>query len=185
MGESGIVMFDDQAAAKPHTMDGWLARDGHFYRDERAARFAGCTHRPCESCGTPTPKMYTKCPDCRARDAAARYEARPEASWDGKRMVYSEVTEEFYSSPDEAWEMEECEDGDLRLVLCDPQYVRPLERDYCEDELPEDGELPDEVVEAMDAFNAATHGTILSWYPGKYRLLLDQPSPRQSAEGET
>ena len=62
--------------------------------------------------------------------------------------------------------------ADLRLVICEPNYVRQLEPDYCCDELPDDGDVPDEVAEAMEAFNTAVAGIVLSWSPGKKALAL-------------
>lgn len=178
MSAEDTVMFDSPEAAQPWTKVGWKSRDGYFYADERTARYAGCTHRPCEACGAPTAKMYTHCQTCRAKRELARYQALPEAPWDGKQMVYSETRDEYYASPDDALDDTEIDDEyeGLRLVLCEPQYVRPLDIDYFCDELPEDGEPPDEVLTAMDAFNSATAGIVLSWYPGKTRILDETKS---------
>lgn len=169
-----VIMFDSPEAAWLSTKAGWASRDGYFYHDERSARYSGCTHRPCEECGEPTPKMYTHCEACRAKREKARWEARPEAEWDGKQMVHSETRDEYYSSPDDA--LDDTEDDDefagLRLVLCEPNYARPIEVDDFADDLPDDGEAPDRLLEAIDAFNAATKGLILSWSPGKTRLAL-------------
>jgi len=169
------IMFDSDEAAQPWTQEGWKSRDGYFYADERAARYSGCTHRPCEDCGAPTAKMYVYCESCCDKRDVARYAAMPEARWDGKQMIYSETLERFFSDPEEAedWLDEEGRDiVSLRLVLCEPCHIRPLDIDYLYDDLPEDGEAPDAVLEAMDAFNAATKDIILSWYPGKMRLAV-------------
>jgi hypothetical protein len=170
-----VILFDSPEAAQPWTQEGWKSRDGYFYADERAARYSGCTHRPCEECGAPTPKMYVYCDSCRETRDVARYEAMPEAPWDGNQMVYSETLDRYFSDPDEAedWLDDEGQNlASLRLVLCEPCRVGLLDIDYLCDELPEDGEAPDEVLEAMDAFNAATKDIILSWYPGKTRLQV-------------
>lgn len=169
-----IIMYDSPEAAKPHTMNGWLSRDGIFYAEERLARYSGCTHRPCEACGAPTERMYIKCAACRDAQDTAKYAAMPRAKWDGKAMIYSETLDKYFSGLDEA--EDELEDGwtlaDLRLVICEPNYVRPLEPDYCCDELPEDGEVPESVLEAMAAFNKAVAGIVLSWTPGKFAVEL-------------
>lgn len=173
--DNRIIMFDSPEAARPGTAEGWVSRDGYFYADERSARYSGCTHSPCEECGAPTPKMYTHCEACRASRERARYEAMPEGQWDGKQMVYSETLDRFYPNPDEAWEEADDEGVDLasmRLVLCEPQYARQLDVDDFADEMPEDGEEPDELVAALNAFNSAVSGLILSWYPGNTRLAL-------------
>ena len=84
----------------------------------------------------------------------------PRAEWDGKAILYSEARDQYYSTPDDA--AEDLEDdqtlADLRLVICEPNYVRQIEPDYCCDDLPEDGDVPDEVAEAMEAFNEAAEG---------------------------
>lgn len=173
-----IVMFDAPESAKSHTMDGWLSRDGYFYADERTARYAGCTHRLCETCGAATAKMYARCEPCREKLADARYKAMPEAPWDGVQMVYSTTRDEFYASPDDAEdELDDDESvANLRLVLCTPNHVRSLDGDNFADDLPEDGEAPDELLAAMDAFNEATSGIVLSWGPGKSRLRAEEGS---------
>ena len=171
-----IVMFDSPEAAWPSTKAGWASRDRYFYHDERSARYSGCTHRPCEGCGAPTLKSYTHCDDCRAKRAQARFDALPQAPWDGKQMVYSESHDEYYASPEDAEDESEDSAERLGLVLCEPNYVRQLDTDDFADDLPEDGEAPDELLAAIDAFNAATEGLILSWYPGKTRLSTEDPS---------
>jgi len=172
-----MIMFDSPQAAHPCLHQGWHSRDGYFYPDERTARYTGCTHRPCEECGAPTLKTYPHCEACRSERERARYEARPEAPWDGKQMVYSETLDRYYPNPDEAWEEADDEGIDLasmRLVLCDPLYARQLDVDDFADEMPEDGDAPDELVAAMNAFNSAVSGLILSWYPGKTRLGAEE-----------
>jgi len=170
--DKSIIMLDSPEAAEPGTMNGWYARGGYFYFDERSARFAGCTHRPCETCGKPVVKSYIYCPECRAKRDADRYNALPTAPWDGIQMVYSEARDEYYASPDEAEdELEEGEDiATLRLVLCDPVYAHYLDLEDFDNELPEMGEAPNALLDAIDAFTAAMDGVVLSWYPGTNML---------------
>jgi hypothetical protein len=63
---------------------------------------------------------------------------------------------------------------DLRLIVCEPNYVREIDNDYFFDELAEDGYIPGEVEEAMDAFNKAVAGIVLSWSPGSKALKLPE-----------
>lgn len=176
-----IVMSDSPEAAQYRTdLKGWVSRDGFYFGDgpqgERTARYAGCTHVPCSQCGAPTHRGYTMCRSCRDLAYIAKYEAMPRAEWDGKAMVYSEARDRYYNSPDDA--ADDLEDGetlaDMRLVICTPNYVRQLELDYCCDDLPEDGDVPDEVAEAMEVFNRAVAGIVLSWSPGKVALTLPE-----------
>src|SRR5574337_1185207 len=137
-----IVMRDSPDAAQYRTdLKGWVSRDGFYFGDgptgERTARYAGCTHVPCDRCGTPTPKGYTQCRGCRDLTYIAKYEAMPRAEWDGEAMLYSEARDQYYSTPDE-------------------------------------------VAEAMEAFNRAVSGIVLSWSPGKTALAL--PDEGHNAE---
>lgn len=179
-----IIVFDSDEAAQPVTIQAWRASTGQLCFDEHTARLIGSTHRACPECGNPT-RYAGLCEACQAKRAEAHYWTMPAAPWDGKQMVYSEAREEFYSSPEDAGEWEETEDlSVLRLVLCEPQYVRQLDSDDFEDDLPEDGEMPDELAEAVDAFNAATKGLILSWLPGKTRLLPDPDTTEGALDGD-
>src|SRR5574338_777228 len=180
-----IVMRDSDEAAQAVTIQAWKARDGHIYFDESTARYAGCTHVPCDRCGAPTPKGYTQCRGCRDLTYIAKYEAMPRAEWDGKALLYSEARDQYYSTPDDAAEeLEEDQTlADLRLVICEPNHVRQLEPDHCCDELPEDGDVPDEVAEAMEAFNSAVAGIVLSWSPGKKALKLPDEGDNAKVSG--
>lgn len=42
----------------------------------------------------------------------------------------------------------------LMLFLCEPMYLSEIDDDYWMDELPEDGELPDEVQIAVNNLNS-------------------------------
>lgn len=172
-----IVMCDSPEAAQPHTMDGWESRTGVFYADERSARYAGCTHIKCESCGEPTRKGWLACGRCRENNDVARYNKKPRMEWDGEAMLYSEVMQDFFIDPESAEVF--IDDGqtlaDLRLVICEPVYAHPLGSDYCSGDLPDDsdGSLPTEIENAIDTFNKAIAGVILSWKPGKYALAIE------------
>ena len=170
-----IIMFDSPVAAKPYTMDGWLSRDGFFYRDEQTARYAGCTHVPCKECGAPARKSGLLCDECRKVAQAERYLDMPVAEWDGKAMLYSEVQDWYFSALDEAEGV--LEEGqtlaDLHLMICEPNYASTLSEDYYCDDMAEDDELPEHIADAITAFNEAVAGTVLSWSPGKYRLKLE------------
>lgn len=181
--ENKIVMRDSPEAAQYRTdLKGWVSRDGFYFGDgpqgERKARYSGCTHVPCDRCGAPTPRGYTQCRDCRELTYIAKYEAMPRAEWDGKAILYSEARDQYYSTPDDAAEdLEEDQTlADLRLVICTPNYVRQIEADYVCDELPEDGDVPDAVADAMEAFNKAVAGIVLSWSPGGTALARATPN---------
>ena len=99
---------------------------------------------------------------------AAEHHAKREVGvWDGESPLYSETNEKFYSDESEA--EDDLEDGetlaDLRLLICKPNHVRQLDYDYCYELSRDDGELPSQVNEAIEAFNEAVKGIVLSWSP--------------------
>lgn len=169
-----IIMHDSDEAAQPHTMDGWKSRNGFFYDNEQVARYDGCTHVKCQYCGEPAKKSWTACDKCRAAKEIERYDAMPKAEWDGKTMLYSDARDRYYVDIGDAEDV--LEEGEtiesLRLIICKPNCVSPLDSEYCSDDLPDDTDLPDIISEAMDAFNEAVAGIVLSWSPGKFALKV-------------
>ena len=173
-----IILPDDPRAAILDTITGWVSRDGRFYgTDERIARYAGSTHARCQDCGVTCSKTWLVCPACREKRDIEKHAKRETRPWDGVCMLYSEALDEYFSEPGEILErLEEDEidlsPSDLRIVLCEPNYPRALEpADYYCDELPEDGDVPDEIAEAF-AVLAATLEKCgpLSWSAGKFAL---------------
>ncbi len=95
--------------------------------------------------------------------------------WDGKSAIYSKALGRYYANPSEA-------EGDLvagqtladlKLVICEPVYVRQIVIDYFVDDLPEEGVLPDEVYDAIDEFNNVVADIVLSWRPVETSLQLE------------
>jgi hypothetical protein len=178
--EPKIVMRDSPDAAQLVTVTGWRSRNGIFYgsdeQAERVARYAGCTHVECRDCGQPVEKTWLACRDCRAKADLAKFEAMPRQAWDGVGMLYSESLDRYYSDFESA--ADDLEEGqslaDLRLVICKPNLCRRLEVDDFDD-LPTDDpdNVPERLEEAIEAFNKAVDGLVLSWSPGKFALQLE------------
>ena len=175
-----IILPDSPEAATYQPMaGGWVTSDfrlwGKGLGAEKAARYHGCTHVRCQRCGEITPKEYALCDACCNKADAERYAAMPRAKPDGVTPLYSEVTDEFYDDLHTAGET--LKDGqtlaDLRLVICEPVYATKLDSSYFMDDLGPDDALPPEAVDAIDAFNRAMDGVILSWQPGKTALDLE------------
>lgn len=184
--QSDKILPDSPEAARLVTVTGWLSRDGRFYGDdERLARWAGSTHCKCRHCGTVTKKIYTACEACRSKAELERFLAMPEAEWDGKSMVYSYRFDAYYSDPDEALESLDTHDpdddsggggetlADARLVICRPQYAR-IDSEIFSDILPgEEADPPQELLDAIDAFNKTMKDVVISWDPGTFRLKTE------------
>lgn len=169
--EPKIIPFDSDEAAKPTTLSGWISRDGFFYyrdRAEASARYSGCTHRPCEECGTLTEKMWICCADCRAKHDAERWAKKPREEWDGKEPLYLEAIDRY--AFDEDTILDEMLDhgksfDDLKPTICERVGVAMLDTEHWSDDIPEDGDAPDELVEAIEAFNKAVENVTMCWRP--------------------
>lgn len=172
--ETKIIPYDSPEAAEQVTVTLWKASNGCLCYTESAARFTGCTHRPCEKCGELTEKSYTICLACREIADAARWKERPRKPWDGKQMVYSDLTDEYYESPGDALDANEPYTlEELRLVLCEPEFAS-INEDHFTTITPDDHDLPKEVLSAIEAFNKAVAGVECCWNPGKYAMEIEQ-----------
>lgn len=181
MNEKQMILDSSPEAATYRTdIKGWVSRTGRFFGDdERLARFDGCTHRTCEDCGGPAEKSYIACVECRGKRAVARYLAMPKKEWDGHGYVYSEAADEYFDADQlkEYCEENDLAPEDLRLVICEPNYARQIdEEDVANDNLTEDGDLPIEIAEALEALNKVIRdcATPISWGPGKYAMMETQ-----------
>jgi hypothetical protein len=184
-----VVMMDSDEAASVKTVTGWVSRDGFFYgKDERAARFAGCTHRPCEECGVAVAKSTHRilCDVCSKVKRLARYLAMPVVEWvDG--MAYDYRTDEWFSDEDavrDYYEENEIGIASAQLVTSEPVYadeVDPL--DIYEGDLPDDGEVPDDVAVAFATLNAAIRAarSVLCWRPVDKRIVMSADAEVVSA----
>jgi hypothetical protein len=116
--------------------------------------------------------MY--CSDCRNAADIEQYKLRHKKPWDGKSVLYSEHADKYFDDIESAEEsLEEGETlADLRLMICVPNYARSLDADYFCDEMDAEGEFPAEVEAAIEAFNEAVSGIILSWSPSNHALEL-------------
>ncbi len=182
MSDDKIILDTDPEAARfdPVGISGWVSRDGRFYgNDERLARYAGCTHRACEDCGAPTPKMYVACARCREARADKRHAEREARPWDGVGFIYSDALDRYFSDSDDLEEYLDEEDAlpveSLRLLHCEPIFASEIEPgDYYHDSLPDEDDeaVPAWLEEAFAALNETirahrARGDALSWTPGK------------------
>lgn len=185
--EPKIILPDSDEAASVQAVTGWVSRTGRFWGDdEHMARWEGSTHRACLSCGEPLIRDgWAKCKACRDKADDESYFAAERSPWDGISLIYSKSTDRYFNDPEEVYEYAEGEETDpdeMRLFLCTPNYAWEIDSSIYEDIIPSDdeGELPDELQKAMDAFNAAVkaYGKPVSWEPSK--IVCDLP---ESPEG--
>jgi hypothetical protein len=173
-----IIEFDsDEAARYVTNLSGWVSRDGIFFgKEERVARYSGCTHRHCEKCGDLVPKHWLKCAKCREEADRQRWEAMPVTDWTPLVCIYRDDT--YFH--DEDGFLDWCEDRDIdpstvMLVACEPVFASEFDaEDYYSGDLPEDGELPDEIAVAVHHLNEAIREckTPLCWRPTDKRVRI-------------
>ena len=182
--EKIILPSSDEAAKRVEGLSGWVDRHGMFWGDsssaEATARYSGSTHSECRECGAMTSKSRLMCPACADKKSHARYLAMPRKEWDGKTPLVLHDDDRYFFDWDDVVDYAEgadCKPEELPLVICKPVYLRPLEGDYWEDALPEDGELPFEVAAAVDALNKviSEQGPV-SWVAGEYVATFKDPT---------
>lgn len=178
-----IVLSTSDEAASFKTVTGWVSRHGRFFgADERAARYDGSTHSPCDTCGEPTDRSWIKCKACREKADLARFLARQSKPYESG-MVFADAYDRYFHDLDEAVEWAEDEGLELetlRLLLCDPVYPRMLDDDHWQDELPEDCTLADVAPDLAEAIGKANDVIAqmrkdhkpMSWTPSKYAVDL-------------
>lgn len=169
-----VIHYSSPEAASIQTVTGWVSSSGQFWgNDEHMARWSGCTHVACKTCGVAIEKNgWTICGECRQKKDDADFDALERKPWDGNAPLYSESYDAYFYDVDGVLERladEGCSVDDLRLRICTPNYASEIEGDQWVDDLPEDGDLPTELEAAMDALNAVIKKLPpLSWSPGKY-----------------
>ena len=179
-----ILSTSDEAATYRTDIKGWVSRTGRYYgENEHLARYDGCTHRPCADCGEPAPKSYILCDACRHKADVARWESLPLVEWDGETPLCEFYGDRYFFSEDDVYDYADGIDekvSELRLVVCAPNYAQEVDADYWCDDLPEDGELPawlEDAVEQLNKVILAHRDEPLSWFPGKQRVVLPDERP--------
>lgn len=173
-----ILNTSDEAAKFVTGISGWVDRHGRFFGQgkdaEAIARYSGCTHIVCPDCGKACPSGYTRCSDCREKKAIVKYQGMERREWDKVTPLYADTIDAYFFNEDELFcfiEEQGCDIKEMRLIICEPVALRQIDTDYWCDEMPEDGELPDAVLDALDNLNAVIRDEDpLSWQPGKYAV---------------
>ena len=171
-----ILTTSPEAATYKTGISGWVSRTGHFCGDgpdsERMARFDGATHSPCQVCGEPVERGWTKCGFHREVERHERWLALPVGEWKDGEPAYSQKLDKYFFHEEE---VDEEESGELDLVTCEPEYASEVSADYWADSTPEDDDIPGWLDTTLEAFNAEIRkhsDSPLSWYPGRCRIDL-------------
>ena len=186
MTDTPIILSTSAEAATYRTdIKGWVSRTGRYFgEDERLARYDGCTHSVCTACGAPAEKFRIRCDACQANRAAEAWEALPLVEWDGETPLCIYPGDSYFFDVDQVRDYAAENDlkvSELRLALCKPIYAHKLEVEDWADELPEDGDAPEWLEEAISAFNAVIdihRNDPLAWMLGNQRVVLaDEVAP--------
>lgn len=163
-----MVMVDSDSAATLETVQLWKSRNGHYYADEHAARYDGCTHVSCTDCQTPIHKNRTLCESCATIREKARYQTLPRQPYTDDPIYVDDV---FLMDRDEVVDF--CYDRDIlpsTLIAfpCEPEYVAPIDPyDFYEVDRYEGGEISAVLEKTFDVLNQIIEyqQEILSWHP--------------------
>ena len=176
-------MYDSPEAATYRTdIKGWVNSSGQYWNDEHMARWTSCTHMTC-SCGKIYEKGRVRCRFCQAKKDMEDYYALPMIEWDGESPVCDYDGNTYFFDHESVMDIlfdvlkdakKNGYEPEAQLVICEPNYLHTLDsEDWCDD-LAEDGELPDAVSVALDAFNEVIKAQGPScWMPGKQRINME------------
>ena len=176
-----IIMFDAPEAASLKTVTGWVSADGRFFGgDENLARYCGATHRRCDV--NPEHQIYevnSYCKECHQVRRQAKFAAMPIKEWAGEPLVIFDSDQYFFDEDSLRDYLidSDIDLADLQLCICEPNYPRPLDpSDVFSDDLPEDGEIRDDQLEAaFELLNEMIRkAEPLSWSEGKFAASLPQ-----------
>lgn len=174
MNNTEIILPSDPRSAKcvNSELNLWLARTGELSLGEQTARRIGATHFPCEICGKPALKPDRFCSIHQEKYEEEKYLQREVKEWDEISPLYSDAFDKYYSGIEHC--LDDLEDGqsllDLRLLICEETHYTKLVEDHWYDEVPEDEEMPLELVNAIEEFNKRIEGLSSGYYPSRYRV---------------
>lgn len=182
MTEEKIILAESDEAAKFVTgLSGWVDKNGVFWGQlEDMARYASATHNRCEDCKEAIiRRSYRYCVDCIEKKDIERYSKLERKVWDGESYLHSDRDDVYFADYDQLNDYideHQIENIDsLRLIICEPEYLIELDADYWADDLPEDTELPNSVLSAIETLNAALKDAgIVSWHPGKFAAIINE-----------
>lgn len=173
-----IILPEDPESAQLKTLELWVDRWGYAYKDKNAAQLAGCTHIRCKGCGKPVIKSSLLCGDCKSKKEQEKFLAMPFLEWDKTTPLCVYNTEQYFFIAEEIedyCEENEIEISSLNLCVCKQCQGPELDEGFFDDCLPEECELPDELITAINDFNEKVKEYCpISWEQGKYRTAYNK-----------
>jgi len=112
---------------------------------------------------------------------AEQFASYPVEKWDGETPCCVFDSDIYFFDEDSLLDYiaENESETELRICKCKPVYLSPINEDNWCDDLPEDGELPDEVVTALESLNKAiSESGPVSWREDK--IAIDVEDLRKS-----
>ena len=100
----------------------------------------------------------------------------PVEKWDGETPCCVFDSDIYFFDEDSLLDYvaEHEPDAELRICKCKPMHLSFVNEDNWADDLPEDGELPDEVAAAVEALNKAiSEAGPVSWWEDKIAIDVE------------
>ena len=146
------------------------AESPRYIVTEKSAREALATHSECSTCGH-TYRKSSYCENCSDKRAVERYQNKPFKEWDGETPLCIYNTDQYFFSEEDLQDYIEDNGEPTELVICSPNYLRPIEEDYWEDIIPENyGSLSEDFTKKLKEFNNYIEDLEpISWSEGIYR----------------
>lgn len=174
--EGKVHMKDIKEGTHPREMPVLIVGKQKFWASATTKDMLA-THDDCAKCNKEFEKRYSNsryCSECEFQIQYEKYVALPFKEWNGSDPVFSRTLDQYFFGSDEIDDYlndnEVEEDINLMLVLCTSNYASQLDYDHFCDDLPEDGEPPEALKQAMIEFNKKIMElSPLSWSEGKIR----------------
>lgn len=177
--ENKIILAEDVEVEKVTVEMYKVKGDNTKYSTEDSARYAGSTHKLCK-CGNTTDKYYINCSVCRGKNETERYDKLEYKEWDTTTPLCIYGSDTYFFDIDSIYEYaEENEEevSELKLVICQPNYLHEISEDYWQDIFPENwDEIADgnkEFSQKLKEFNEIIRQQPpFSWGEGNYKTSI-------------
>ena len=181
MSDKKIILPEDPEAAELVTIRMWKTSTGQYFheRDKDIAIWNGSTHDTCK-CGEIYEKIvHTICPKCVFENLKKRYNELEKVEWDEKYPVVEFGGDRWFYS------LEEIEDycvennttiSTLMLIHSEPTELPTIDiDDFLSDVMSDDGEPPQDLIDAADLFNESIESAgTLSYGPTNKAVKFEE-----------